>query len=380
MQGSIALEKKQLGKGAFGIVYLGFDINNNKYVALKKIPNEIVKDPQKINALGNEILISTDVSGDNLVKIRDIQEIQDSKYLVYEYCNGGDLRRYLSFFKRFDEHLVQICIRQILNGLCELHKKKIIHHDVKPENVLVVFDVGNEGIDNMKKYETFYDKIKSYTDKPKKGVLSGDVNIPNIVDVSTVQINDSLIERLLRVSKIKLSDFGLSKFGEEQQEKLLSGSPLYMSPEMFESNAKTENIENPKVDIWALGVLAYELYFGERPFNSSTGDLNGLIKSLKKGKYDINLERCYQISKPFLGFLNLCLQSNPNDRPTAEELLFSEFITAEVDSFDKITLDNFATTEFYINKNHPHFYKVPNQNKIFMDSQDQKFLATILEV
>ena len=211
-------------------------------------------------------------------------------------------------------------------------------------------------------------------------MLSGDVNIPNIVDVSTVQINDSLIERLLRVSKIKLSDFGLSKFGEEQQEKLLSGSPLYMSPEMFESNAKTENIENPKVDIWALGVLAYELYFGERPFNSSTGDLNGLIKSLKKGKYDINLERCYQISKPFLGFLNLCLQSNPNDRPTAEELLFSEFITAEVDSFDKITLDNFATTEFYINKNHPHFYKVPNQNKIFMDSQDQKFLATILEV
>ena len=103
MQGLFALENKVLGKGSFGVVYLGTDIANDKYVALKKIPAEIINDAQKIESLSNEILISSGVDNVNLVRILDLTEIENNKYIVYEFCNGGDLRRYLRFFKTFDE-------------------------------------------------------------------------------------------------------------------------------------------------------------------------------------------------------------------------------------------------------------------------------------
>ena len=137
LQGLFALDNKVLGKGSFGTVYLGTDIANDRYVSLKKIPAEIIKDPQKIESLANEILISSGVDNENLVKILDLTEISNDKYIVYEFCNGGDLRRYLRFFKTFDERTVQYIMLQVLKGLSELHSKKIIHHDLKPENVLV---------------------------------------------------------------------------------------------------------------------------------------------------------------------------------------------------------------------------------------------------
>ena len=130
IQGLYALEGRILGKGSFGTVYLGTDLEKDRYVSLKKIPPEIKDDPQKINALSNEILISAGVDNENLVKIIDLTDIEQDKYIVYEFCNGGDLRRYLRYFKRFDEKLVQYCVNQVLNGLSELHDKKIIHHDL----------------------------------------------------------------------------------------------------------------------------------------------------------------------------------------------------------------------------------------------------------
>ena len=101
LQGLFALENKILGKGSFGTVYLGMDLYNNKYVALKKIPSEIIRDPQKIEALSNEILISAGVDNVNLVRILDLTEIENNKYIVYEFCNGGDLRRASELAKTF---------------------------------------------------------------------------------------------------------------------------------------------------------------------------------------------------------------------------------------------------------------------------------------
>ena len=115
IQGLFALENRILGKGSFGTVYLGTDIANDRYVSLKKIPGEIMKDPQKIEALSNEILISSGVDNENLVKIIDLTDINNDKYIVYEFCNGGDLRRYLRFFKTFDETAVQYFMKQVLN-------------------------------------------------------------------------------------------------------------------------------------------------------------------------------------------------------------------------------------------------------------------------
>ncbi len=365
MQGLFALENKVLGKGSFGVVYLGTDIANDKYVALKKIPAEIINDAQKIESLSNEILISSGVDNVNLVRILDLTEIENNKYIVYEFCNGGDLRRYLRFFKTFDEKAIQYFMSQILNGLSELHAKKIIHHDLKPENVLVdlsPYDIKDKNnFEERKKFEKIIEEILQLTDKKRNqnnGLVYG--------NISSSGVNQEYIFNTLLRSKIKVSDFGLSKFKEDNNQKNLSGSPLYMDPNLFEPNVDIKTIENEKVDIWAIGIFAYELFTGKRPFNSPAQSLKELIQVLKRGIYIIDLKECGKISKQFLSFLNMCLQRPQNIRPNVTELLFSEFITLDPQKFDYINLKNLNQVKF------PNPNYVNPQGQIIMTIDDKR--------
>ena len=366
LQGLVGIENKVLGKGSFGTVYLGTDIANDKYVALKKIPAEMINDAQKIEALSNEILISSGVDNENLVKILDLTELENNKYIVYEFCNGGDLRRYLRYFKTFDEKTIQYVMFQILNGLKGLHEKQIIHHDLKPENVLVdlipyeIKDKNN--IEEKKKFEKIVEEILQLTDKKKMQ------NNNSLVygNISSSGINKEYILNTLLKSKIKVSDFGLSKFKEENNQKNLSGSPLYMDPNLFEPNVDIKTIEDEKVDIWAIGIFAYELFTGKRPFNSPNQSLKELIQVLKRGYYVIDLKECDKVSKQFLSFLNMCLQRPQNIRPNVTELLFSEFITADPNKFDYINLMNLNKTKF------PHPSYVNPNGQIIMNIDDKR--------
>ena len=363
MQGLYALEDRVLGKGSFGTVYLGVDIAKDRYVSLKKIPLEIKDDPQKINALSNEILISAGVDNENLVKILDLTDIEKDKYIVYEFCNGGDLRRYLRYFKRFDERAVQYFTTQVLNGLNELHDKKIIHHDIKPENILVElkpFEINDKNnVEEKKKFEKEVDTVLQLTDKKRYQ------NVNQINNTSKEKEKEYVYNILLK-SKIKVSDFGLSKFKEDNNEKMLGGSPLYMDPNLFEPNVDIKTIENEKVDVWAVGIFAYELFFGKRPFNSPSQSLKELIQILKVGKYSIDLKECGKVSKQFLSFLNMCLQRPQKIRPNVTELLFSEFITRDTNKFEYITLDNVESIKFP----GPNYYQ--NQKVITMNIDDQR--------
>ena len=136
---------------------------------------------------------------------------------------------------------------------------------------------------------------------------------------------------------------------------MLGGSPLYMDPNLFEPNVEIKTIENEKVDIWAIGIFAYELFFGKRPFNSPSQSLKELIQILKIGVYYIDLKECGKVSKQFLSFLNMCLQRPQKIRPNVQELLFSEFITRDPNNFEYITLNNVYTIKFpgasYYNEN-----------------------------
>ena len=139
-----------LGKGSFGTVYKGTLNKDDKTipVAMKQISKEISGNNNLLQLLSNEVAISANLykdedkneegenKMDNIVSFLDIIELNDNNYLVYEFCNGGDLTRYLKYFKTFDEKMIQNILRQILKGLSRLHEKKVVHHDIKPENIL----------------------------------------------------------------------------------------------------------------------------------------------------------------------------------------------------------------------------------------------------
>jgi len=162
----IIKENTILGKGAFSTVYLGTKINSDEKiekVALKEISKKL-NDEEFKEALQNEIEICQKLDNTNIVKMIKIEKnIDDKIYLVYEFCNGGNLRRYMDYFKTLDEELIQIIVIQMINALFELQKKGVVHHDIKPENILIQLFPDEEDIDP--EIEKKIDKIKEATNK-----------------------------------------------------------------------------------------------------------------------------------------------------------------------------------------------------------------------
>ena len=401
-----------LGKGSYGIVYKGYHYNKNgepEEVAFKIIPKEILNDNAKLQSLSNEIYISSKIQNkdiqkdiiknlengnkenkenkenkdlekekrvkeekdkkdsqneekeekkknnelENIVKFYDIIDIDNDKYLVYEFCNGGDLKRYLRYFRRFDEKMIQNIITQIIKGLKILHDQKIVHHDIKPENILVELCPKEE---DKEKRQNIINTIMKITD-PKNKYLNKEQKL----------MKDEEILEVLSNSKMKLSDFGLSKLKEDSNTKEVSGSPLYIDPNLFKKEASEETIENEKVDIWALGIIAYELFFYELPFQPFPPSIERLKKAFEQGEYIIDFKKCKQISKQFLSFLNCCLQKEQKIRPPITDLLFiHEFIVREPDYFTYMNIDNYKEAKY------PKGNYLKTEGKLTMNINDNR--------
>ena len=385
-----------LGKGSFGVVYKGTQKKGNKSnpVALKEIPKEIVDDKEKIQALADEIYISSilneeekgknnsSIEGrENIASFLDIAEIDGKKYLAYEFCNGGDLKRYLKYFKKFDENMVQYIMRQVIRGIYHLHKRKIIHHDIKPENILIELFPDDKKDKKDKEDKEHKEDKKDKEDKEdkehkeeiiKKVMMVTDIKNKKVYKDKSIMSNEELKEILLK-SRMKVSDFGLSKFKEEGNNLVeVSGSPLYIEPNLFDNNVDPLTVESEKVDIWALGVLAYELYFYDLPFQPFPPSIERLKKSYEKGEYVIDFKKNKKVSKQFIRFLNICLQRPQKLRPTIEELLDNEFYVIDCEYFDYLNIDNYKNAKHYPPKLKDKYLKV--EGKITMSIDDNRDL------
>ena len=359
------------GKGSFGIVYKGKLHKNNKeeIVALKQIQKEIINDKNKLQLLSNEVVISANLFDDednkddgktkmkNIVSFLDIIQIDNNDYLVYEFCNGGDLKRYIRYFRYFDEKMVQNIIRQVLIGLNRLHSKKIVHHDIKPENILVELilpENDNSDLDEMVK------EIMEMTNPRNKDKIDNKITKERLLEI-------------LSYSYMKLSDFGLSKEIKNYNKKEVSGSPLYIDPILFTKDINIETIHNEKVDIWAIGVLAYELFTNDLPFQPFPPKIEKLKLLLEKGEYTINMKKLQKVSKQFLSFLNMCLQRPQKIRPLTDELLLTEFITIDPEKFNYITIDDYKDVEF------PDDSYLQKDGFITMNIDDNRMINAIFE-
>ena len=298
------MEKKQideyvlenlLGEGSFGSVYKTTKINSNEVYATKVIPKRLLNQGRSYEFFKREVEILKKIDHKNINKLYSEKETNNNHYLILEYCNGGDLFKISSQYKKkngkpLPEEFVQYYVGQICDALHYLHDKNIIHRDLKLENILVHFD-------NEK-----------------------DKNELNIFE-----------------SKIKLIDFGLARTIDHQNlASSICGSPIIMDPQLL-SKLNKESKEfhyNEKADIWALGTITYELLVGTLPFNASNYD--ELLNKINKGQY--NIPDNLKLSVESIAFLNGLLQFEPKNRLGWNDILKHSFLLKNVKDFTKLDL------------------------------------------
>ena len=289
--------KKSLGKGSFGEVFLTVKENGTELYATKRMNRAEYEKPQNYKRLANEISILQRVKHPNIVKLIELKKTKSHIYIVTEFCNGGslyeNLNKYLKTNKKpFTEEIVQYLMRQILSAINYLHKNKIIHRDLKLDNILTNFPTENDKINN--------------------NMLS---------------------------AQVKIIDFGFAtrlKSSHQNLTNTILGTPSNMEPHMLRNMEKNQpSIQgyDEKVDIWSLGTLCYEMMVGNLTFFGR--NMDELYKKVKIGNYKIPL----WLSKEAVSFLNGMLQYDTNRRLSSDDLLKHEFLTKNVKDFQPIETD-----------------------------------------
>ena len=187
----------------------------------------------------------------------------------------------------FNEEEVQYIMRQLVSGIKYLHvEKKILHRDLKLENILLQFD--NE--------------------------------------------EDRLQKRILK-AKIKIIDFGFARYYDDLVGSVL-GSPMFMDPRILYRLAKVDHQQDfgyeEKADIYSLGVICYILLTGKPLFD--VDNLKDLVDITRKGEFKISAD----LSKETISFLYYMLRSDPKKRLDIEKLSRHKFITLDSQYFTKI--------------------------------------------
>lgn len=210
---------EKIGEGGMAIIYKAVQPSLKRTVVIKKL-----KDPNReiIERFKKEAFVSASFSQENVLAIYDFIYSGRSYYLVMEYVEGHDLRDIIDFSAPLPPYAAALIIREIARGLEYTHNKSVIHRDIKPSNILI----SHHG-------------------------------------------------------EVKLIDFGVAK--DETPSKLtvtgmIVGTPSYMSPEQANGDPIS-----PQSDVYALGVLLYEMLTGVKPY---LGDTNTeVLMKIVKGKY-----------------------------------------------------------------------------------------------
>ena len=290
--------EKIISENEISKVYLASRIKDGIKCAIKQIDKSVLSDKRYKKYLNNEIFILRHINNEYTIKLYDMTSDLNYIYLVFEYCNGGDLqmclKRQLELHKHsFSQEQVQHIMKQVISGFVYLHSSKILHRDIKLENILVQFPT-EEDKDNL-----------------------------NILK-----------------AKIKITDFGFSRYlkGDNLAKSVL-GSPNSMDPHILKKMARIDNDNDyaydQKADIWSLGVVTYELLIGCPPFEASSYE--ELLDKIEKGKYRIPHQVI--LSTEAISFLNGMLQYNPENRLDVTELSKQYFLTRNVSTFQKLQLE-----------------------------------------
>ena len=234
-----------------GEVYRAEDLKLSQVVAIKFLPEALSHDAGALQRFHSEVRIARQVSHPNVCRMFDVGEVDGITFLTMEFVDGEDLASLLRRIGRLPQDKAIEVARQICAGLAAAHDKGVIHRDLKPANIML----------------------------------------------------DSL-------GKVRVNDFGLAGIAANiQGAEVRAGTPAYMAPEQLAGSEVTV-----KSDIYALGLVLYEILTGKRAFEATT--LQELIR--KRDQLEITKpSTLVRDIDPVLEQVILrCLDRDPGKRPS----------------------------------------------------------------
>ena len=311
---------KLLGKGTFGEVFLTTKKNSNLSYATKRMERDLAEHPQYCKYFVNEVSILRNVYHKNIVKIIDLKKTKNHYYIIMELCNGGSLKDNLEKYmkihnKPFSEKVVQHIMRQIVSAINYLHGIKIVHRDLKLDNILVNYS--------------------SEEDKNNINLLNAEVKIVDFgfaTHISNVSLLTSAV-----------------------------GSPFNMDPRIlkkYSSNAKCPQGYDEKADVWSMGTLCYHLLIGENAFIANT--VQELSSKIEEGNFKIPIT----LAKETISFLMDMLQYDPTKRSSASEISSHPFLIKYIGDFTYIDLRKV-------------FHKI-NYDKLYLNIKNNKTICSVI--
>ncbi len=307
-----------LGEGAFGAVYKVRRKNSDNgdiIRALKEINKESIIDGDEIK---NEIEVLKNLDHPNIMKIYEFFEDNQKLYLINEFCGGGDVAGLNDKLGIFPEFLLKYIMFQVFFSISYLHCNKVVHGDLKRENISFVYI----GKDKEKKEKKSIDEFFSnfFKDKEIQFELAEASGFENLSDKAL-----SFVRELSNFG-MKILDFGsarMKKKGKEK-EKLsgVTGTVYYCSPEVIKDKYDFE------CDEWACGVMMYILLTGYPPFPGD--DEEEVFNNIMNYEPDFSTKEFKEINNSCIDLIKKLLVKDANKRITADEALKHEFFTTGI--------------------------------------------------
>lgn len=250
---------KVLGEGGMGVVVAATNIALEQKVAIKFLLPEAAQNEDIRARFGREARAAAKIQSQHVAKVIDVGELDSgAPYMVMEFLEGCDLSNLLEKQTQISYQDAARYVLEACEAIAEAHQAGIVHRDLKPANLFLANQKGGR-------------------------------------------------------TSIKVLDFGISKMVGPESASLtktsaLMGSPYYMSPEQMTSAKHVD----ARADIWALGVILYELVTGAIPFGGDT--MPEIVASILRNQPISISELRPEVPKGFVEVVERCLRTSPADR------------------------------------------------------------------
>jgi serine/threonine protein kinase len=257
---------ESIGCGGMGQVYRALHVRLQKFVAVKLLRSDLVKDEALLKRFEREMIASGQLQHLNIVTTFDAGYCDGHHYLVMELIDGANVESLLSQNTRFDIPVACEIARQAALGLDYAHGKGLVHRDIKPSNLMIANDGTVKLLDLG---------LACFTQSP---------NLPTNLTVS----NQFL------------------------------GTPLYMAPEQIDNPHQVK----PSADIFGLGAVLHRMLMGKSPLGHHDASFLQVITKLARGDLEL-FEGTHNVPMELVEFIRTMLSIDPSNRPNSARLVAS---------------------------------------------------------